>query len=208
MVFRIGRSRAQHSYPTARTTAMFPLARNFASGPKDETDITEAGTLVPWSAIDSVQAWDATTTYPLGAIVSADGTTWISLQAANLNNNPSASPLFWEQNTVVPITPLSSAVIVIQGVLSVESASVAEEELSLVILINGVEVLVPVALEVTIPASGETVVPFLAEVVLAPSAVGVRFDVSIQLTAENDDTLSLSPDASTIEVREMQAATG
>ena len=52
--FRIGRKSAQHFYPErARGTAL-ALARNFASGPEDDTGIVGGGgTQIPWSAIAS-----------------------------------------------------------------------------------------------------------------------------------------------------------
>jgi hypothetical protein len=52
--FRIGRSHARHFYPESpRGGATSAFARNFASGPTDDTVITGgAGTQIPWSAID------------------------------------------------------------------------------------------------------------------------------------------------------------
>jgi len=52
--FRIGRSRAQHSYPEARRNTTVAFARNSASGPAANTPITTgAGIQVPWSVIES-----------------------------------------------------------------------------------------------------------------------------------------------------------
>lgn len=54
--FRIGRKHAQHSYPEpprgGTNPPATPFARNFASGPAIETNITIPGVQVPWSAID------------------------------------------------------------------------------------------------------------------------------------------------------------
>jgi hypothetical protein len=53
--FRHGRSAAQHFEPERhRGVASAGFARNFAAGPADDTAITGgAGTLVPWSQVDS-----------------------------------------------------------------------------------------------------------------------------------------------------------
>jgi hypothetical protein len=52
--FRIGRTRAQHSYPTPRFTGTTgPFARNAAAGPATTTPVDSAGTLIPWAVIAS-----------------------------------------------------------------------------------------------------------------------------------------------------------
>lgn len=59
--FRIGRTRAQHSYPDPRRDTSVQFARNFAIGPETNTAVVTGdagnpaigGTLVPWSAIES-----------------------------------------------------------------------------------------------------------------------------------------------------------
>ena len=56
MAFRIGRRYAQHVYPETGggrgggTATAF--ARNFATGPKSDTEITGGGIQVPWNGID------------------------------------------------------------------------------------------------------------------------------------------------------------
>ena len=55
MGFRIGRKFAQHVYPSTGGRgggAAAALARNFATGPKSDTEITGGGILVPWNGID------------------------------------------------------------------------------------------------------------------------------------------------------------
>ena len=56
--FRIGmggpNARAQHVYPdNPRAAALNSLARNFASGPKNTTEISGGGISIPWNAVES-----------------------------------------------------------------------------------------------------------------------------------------------------------
>lgn len=51
--FRIGRKHAQHVYPSPRATTTVPYARNFASGPDEDTPIVDETVSVPWSGIES-----------------------------------------------------------------------------------------------------------------------------------------------------------
>ncbi len=197
MAFRIGRKHAYHTYPESRRSTTLRLARNFASGPKESVTLEDTATLIPWAAIDSVSAWNA--------IVSHLGTTWISLQAANLNNTP-VEGAFWTQNTVVPITPRSTGVVVIHANIAFESGAVGLEEVVINVLVNGVALLVPASIEVSFDVDQEGLIPILAEVTGLP--IGVRADIAIELEPSAADVFSLAAGNTTIEVREMQAATG
>lgn len=53
--FRIGRSRAQHSYPEPRFSGAAPtveFARNFATGPKLDQELSLAPVAVEWNSVD------------------------------------------------------------------------------------------------------------------------------------------------------------
>ncbi len=49
--------------------------------------------------LPTAPAYDSGTTYALDDYVTADGVTYRSIQAANLNNDPDISPLWWEADT-------------------------------------------------------------------------------------------------------------
>lgn len=53
MAFRIGRSRAQHTFPTSPGAQTQPFARNFAQGPAAPQEITASPVLVGWASIES-----------------------------------------------------------------------------------------------------------------------------------------------------------
>lgn len=205
MSFRIGRKHAQHTYPLSRTATTVPYARNFASTPKEDFALTDVETPIPWDRIDGgAPLWDVDVTYSTGDIVSSLGFTWISLVDNNTGNDPFFSPGDWERNTVVPITPRSTGVVVIHGVLALENVSGGSDTVEGVILVNGAPLLLSISEELL---SGETaMVPFLTQAPLL--AIGVRAFVEVALSVTVDGSVVLVQDSSTIEVREMQAATG
>lgn len=206
MSFRIGRKHASHIYPQ-RSSALPLLARNFGSGPKNDVALPDSETPILWANIDSVSAWDVGTTYATDDIVFDSGETWISLQDNNTGNDPSSSPAFWTENSVIPITPIATGIVVIQGVLSVENNVAGAEGLLGAILVNGAPLPVPSAIEASFNLEiTDGPVPFLAEVTGLP--LGVRADIQIELAADTVGGITLVGDGSTIEVREMQAATG
>jgi hypothetical protein len=206
--FRIGRSRAQHSYPTRNPGLAPALARNFASTFKEEFALTDVETPIPWSMIDAgAPVWDEDVTYQTGDIVSSFGATWISLVDDNIGNDPPFSGAEWARNTIVPITPRVTGVVVIQGVLTLANISAASQAVTGFILVNGVSLPVPLAIADDLGSGDETIsMPFLAEVSGLP--LGVRADVEVALGTTTDGGVDLAPDSTTIEVREMQAATG
>lgn len=207
--FRIGRKGAQHVYPEPARGGAPQLARNFASGPKDSLDLPSLGTEPSWASIDSVSAWSSLVTYAINDIVSADGLTWISLQNGNINNDPSASPAFWQENTIVPITPISTGVVVIHAMICAQNNEVQPENLLAIVRVNGVDLPVPQLVTQSFAAApnGDGVVDILAEATGLP--IGVRADVSLFLaTGVTDNGITQTSGSTTIEVREMQAATG
>lgn len=205
MSFRIGRSRAQHVYPVSRTATTVPYARNYARTPKADFALTDVETPIPWDRIEGgAPLWDVGVTYSTGDIVSSIGFTWISLVDNNTGNDPFFSPGDWARNTVVPITPRSTGVVVIHGVLALENVSGAPDTVEGTVFVNGAPLLLSISEDLP---SGETaMVPFLVESNLL--AVGVRAFVQVALSVTLDGSVVLVQDSSSIEVREMQAATG
>ena len=204
--FRIGRKHAVHTYPESRTATTVPYARNYASTPKGgDFALTDVETPIPWDMIDGgAPLWDVDVTYSTGDIVSSLGFTWISLVDNNTGNDPFFSPGDWARNTVVPITPRSTGVVMIHGVLALETVSEGSETVEGTILVNGAPLLPSISH--TLLDSETAMVPFLAQANLL--AVGVRAFVEIALSVTFDGGVVLVQDSSTIEVREMQAATG
>ena len=155
-----------HGYPdNPRAAALALFARNFASGPGTDTAVTTAGTLVPWSAIDS------------GAPAGTD----------------------------VPITPRSTGVVRISGVLSLSCISEGNEWVQLLVQVGGVAQAIPAVEKDTVSAGGFTAVPFLAEVTLP---IGVAANIQIKLNPRVNDTVTIVADSCTIEVQEVPVATG
>jgi len=209
--FRIGRTRAQHSYPEAQRggAGVLSLARNFAQAEKVTVPISDAGTQIPWGFIESVDAWDATVTYGINDIVSFDGTTWISLQAGNLNNSPpleGAGPTaFWAQNTAIPITPRSSGVVVVTGSLSIDNGEATEQTVAIGILQSGT--VFPVNSPVATLNVDDNLVTFVAEI--TGLSIGITEGIAIVLTAAAGiTTTALDGNASVVEVHEVIEATG
>ena len=208
--FRIGRARAQHTYPNStRGAGVKSLARNFAAGPKVGNDVAilETPTPVPWAIIDSLIAWNIATIYAIGDLVSFGGTTYISLQAANVGNSPpnAGDPptAFWEQNTIVPITPRSTGVIVVEGVFQLENAAATIEQVFITISLG----LASATFVADIPATSNVLVPILVEFI-GEIPIGTRGDVLVEFTAVNAGTLEIIGGASRLEVREVIEATG
>lgn len=203
--FRIGRKFASHSYPDTRAATTVPYARNFAVGPGTVTDVT-VGTPVPWGVIEAIAAWGNTTTYALGALVSfTDGNTYISLAGGNLNNQPDVSPAFWALNSIVPITPRSTGLIRIAGVISLKSAGDAAI-VAVQVRVNGFVFPIPDFEAVTIGSGELGVLPILVETI--PLTIGVTAAIEVLVTAIGPGSVSLTAASSTLDVQEVQAATG
>lgn len=111
-------------------------------------------------------------------------------------------------NILVPITPKSSGIIRISGVLSVRNNDASAHTVQVIVGVDGAPLPVPASEIVTLPA-GEgsfVAVPFLTETpVLAP---GVTSTVEILAIADADGFLTLSAGSSTLELLEMVPASG
>lgn len=178
MSFRIGRKHAQHAYPTSRAASSVPYARNFAAGP---------------TAQDPISVTPATSSI-----------SWTAIESG-------AAP-----GPLVPITPKSTGIIRIQGVVVVKSNALTPVELQVLVKVNGGTLLVPLFEVVSCapnvlgppPPGGFTAIPFLTETPFgAPLPIGVAANVEIALSA-NDVGLFLIVGSSTLDVQEVQAATG
>ncbi len=215
----VGRTGAHrnYSYPETRRNTTTPFARNFAFGPGDVAGqpIETSGTFIVWTAIEAnVQSWNNTTTYALGDVVTFGLKSYKSLQNGNLNNQPDTSPLFWAENTEVPITPRSTGLIKISGVVCVKSSSVGQEAVTLQVFANGVALDVPFAEICSIdptdtpPGFGALAIPFMTLMTLANAPIGVTNQIQIKLFATADDVLFIASESSTIFLEEIPEATG
>jgi hypothetical protein len=112
----------------------------------------------------------------------------------------------------VPITPRATGIIRISGVLNIKSASGIQEAISLVVIVDSVEMPVPFFERPTFEAGARVAIPFLTELNAAtfgaPLTVGVTSNVVIAVTASNPDVLSLPLNSSTMDVQEVPVATG
>jgi hypothetical protein len=106
----------------------------------------------------------------------------------------------------VPITPRSSGIILIQGVITIKNAVLAPIVASMFVWVNGTPLIVPFMETVLVPASGSSVIPFLTET--APLPIGVPAIIQIAINAASEPGLSLLPASSTMAVQEVRAATG
>jgi hypothetical protein len=107
----------------------------------------------------------------------------------------------------VPITPRSSGIIRITGVVVVKSSSEIVEIVNLEVEINGTAISIPQFEAQSILDGGFATIPFVTEnTSFLP--IGVVANVSVRVTASSDDVLQLRPASSTIDVQEVPAATG
>lgn len=106
----------------------------------------------------------------------------------------------------VPITPRSSGIILVTGVISLKSSSEIDEVVQLLIEVNGVPLPVPFLESNTISASGFEAIPFVAEI--TGLAVGVAANVQVRLISSNATDIGATLDSSTINLQEVPAATG
>lgn len=150
----------------------------------------------------------------------------LALLARNFAAGPSSAtdidiaptPIPWNivdvggAGTTVPITPRSSGIILISGVISIKSTSGIQESVLVQVVVNGLPLLVPFLQNPTIEANGFISIPFLTELNLATFGsllpVGVAAAVSILVTAANADTLQLAVDSSSMTIQEVRPATG
>ena len=211
MSYIIGRGRyARETYPEKSTGgSASAFARNYATGPKSSTGISDSGTEIPWNTIDSVSAWDSTKTYEIGDLVSDSGDVYISLIDANTGNDPTSSP-DWSSSTNtpigVPITPRSTGIVRVTSVIALNNADspVAIDVQAQVEINRSPAAFPPVTLSTSV--TGDTgIIPILAELQLT---VGVQSVIQILLTASVDSEVSIVALSSTLELQEVTAATG
>jgi hypothetical protein len=106
----------------------------------------------------------------------------------------------------VPITPRSTGIVRIHSVVTVKNSSNAPVQATVAAVVNGTPLPVPGFESVTIPASGSMAIPILTET--PPLPIGVLANIEIAVVASADAALSLIFASSSLEVQEVQAATG
>ena len=106
--------------------------------------------------------------------------------------------------TNVPITPVSTGIIRILAVISV-GKTVADGTVTITIHVNGVEIEPPESFRAEIDVDGFAAIPVLAEVSGLP--LGVVANIQIFATSSGVGA-ELIEESSSIEVQEVQAATG
>lgn len=107
----------------------------------------------------------------------------------------------------VPITPRSTRIILISGVIVVKSSSASTSSITLFVEIDGASTLIPDLERNTISAFGFEAIPFLTEN-SAFLPIGVLANISIRLIASAAGALVFSSLSSTINIQEVLAATG
>jgi len=108
----------------------------------------------------------------------------------------------------VPITPQSTGIIRIHSVVSIKNASMAPVSALLIVVVNGTTLTVPLFELVVIPADGAGVLPVLTETTPILTPIGVQAMIEIVVFASTDSALSFTALSSSLEVQEVQAATG
>lgn len=106
----------------------------------------------------------------------------------------------------VPITPRSSGIVLISGVVTVANGGAAQS-ISITVRVNGVDLFVPNNLLSTVADHGQVAIPFLAETTALDTPVGVTANIRIFVSGSNGTT-AVESEASSIEVQEVPAATG
>lgn len=111
----------------------------------------------------------------------------------------------------VPITPVSSGILAIDGVISFANESNAETTVQLVVRVDGVGMVVPNQLQVTVlPNDGTDDGAFAARISLVTPAVSLNteHDVSVFLLAGADNAVRAVAASCTIQIQEIPPATG
>jgi hypothetical protein len=131
------------------------------------------------------------------------------------------TPILWDiiesgapASISVPITPKSTGIIRITGVVAVKNSSGAAVNVLVQVALNGVRQVVPFSEEVTVVnhapdafnIGGAATLPIVAE--LAGLVVGVTRLVSIVVTAETAVAINLLAATCTLDIQEVAAATG
>lgn len=107
----------------------------------------------------------------------------------------------------VPITPQSSGVILIVGVVTVENTSDAPVDVTVKAQVNGSTITIPATDTFTVDGDdGSKAIRIVAEV--TGLSVGVLVNVHLLVIAGSSDAITLSAGSSTVDVQEVPVSTG
>ena len=112
----------------------------------------------------------------------------------------------------VPITPRSTGVVRVIGVVTVKNSDTNQHNVQVQIQVNGITFSIPLSEEVTVaPTGGEersagTAIPILVELTGLP--IGFTFPIQVLVTSFVDNVLTINAMSSTLEVMEVPVATG
>jgi len=104
----------------------------------------------------------------------------------------------------VPITPLSTGIVLVSGTISLVNGGVAPTTVTVTVQVNGVTLPVP-SYVTTIVNGARAVIPILAETTPGETPVGVTSFIEIFVIG---DTISVEPDGSSLGLQEVSVATG
>jgi hypothetical protein len=165
---------------------MFRIGRKYAS---HSYPIPRAATSVPYARNFAV---GPATTVPITTVAAA--IPWAIIESG-------AAP-----GINVPITPKSTGIVRIHSVVTIKNSSNAPVQAAVVAAVGGTPLPVPLSESVTIPAAGSVSLPILTETPALP--IGVLANISIGVVASANGALSVVTGSSSLEVQEVQAATG
>jgi len=106
----------------------------------------------------------------------------------------------------VPITPQSTGVVRISGVISLKNSTGSAVAAQVEVQVNDVSLTFPNAENATVDADGFEAIPFLAEA--TGLTIGVTVNVQILVIAGGSDAISAVAESSTLDVQEVAVATG
>lgn len=108
----------------------------------------------------------------------------------------------------VPITPVSTGIVRIAGVLTLANSTGAPVFVSVHIQVDSVSLPIPLSQTVSVPATGTVDVPFLTETDAGDTPVGVTSHIQVLLNAASDSAITLTQEGSTLDIQEVSEATG
>ena len=109
--------------------------------------------------------------------------------------------------TDVPITPRSTRILLVTGVITVKNTDVAPMDVQIEVLLDGATVTPPDFENVTVDPVGFEAIPVLTILPLA-SAVGVTRNISFRLTAETDNNVLIIAESSSLSIQEVPPPSG
>ena len=107
----------------------------------------------------------------------------------------------------VPITPLSTGVLLISGVVTAFNSSGAPLTVTVAIQVNGVSIPVPSDMSSLVEAGSSVAIPFMGETDPSDTPVGQTSNIQIFVTSD-PDVGSLLTDSSALSIQEVSVATG